>query len=67
MMAETGVSADLKTNAQGPLSAEGDQGKMRQHSLVDQIAADRYLKSAFAVTRTDRGLRFAKFKAGGSV
>ena len=32
-------------NAQGPAKASGDSGSMEQHSLPDQIAADRYLES----------------------
>lgn len=35
----------LRTNAEGPAEASGDSGRIRQHSLADQIAADRYLES----------------------
>jgi hypothetical protein len=35
----------IRTNAEGPKSASGDSGSMQQHSIPDQIAADRYLAS----------------------
>jgi hypothetical protein len=33
----------IRTNAEGPAEAHGDAGGMKQHSLPDQIAADKYL------------------------
>ena len=33
----------IKKNAQGPKSARGDVGEVEQHSLTEQIEADRYL------------------------
>ncbi len=33
----------IEQNAKGPAKASGDSGSMEQHSLPDQIAADRYL------------------------
>ena len=33
----------IRENAQGPAEAHGDSGGMKQHSLPDQIAADKYL------------------------
>ena len=33
----------IRTNAEGPAEAHGDSGGMKQHSLADQIAADKYL------------------------
>jgi hypothetical protein len=34
---------EIRQNAQGPESAEADGVKVKQHSLPDQIAADKYL------------------------
>ncbi|MBI5726044.1 MAG: hypothetical protein HZA50_18940 [Planctomycetes bacterium] len=49
----------ISRNAKGPASAEVDGVKVQQHSLPDQIAADKYLASkragknpAKAFTRT---------------
>lgn len=63
------MADDLKTsiseNAQGPKRAKGDSGEMEQHSLTDQIAADRYLATK-GVTRPHRAIRFAKIVPGGA-
>jgi hypothetical protein len=37
------LAETIAQNAQGPASAEADGVKVSQHSLSDQIAADRYL------------------------
>ena len=41
----------IRQNAQGPESAEADGVKVSQHSLPDQIAADKYLAGKEAVSR----------------
>jgi len=38
-------------NAQGPARAKGDSSEIQQHSLRDQIAADKYLASKNAVRK----------------
>ena len=38
------LTQTISENAQGPAKASGDAGSMEQHSLPDQIAADRYLE-----------------------
>ena len=45
----------IRDNAQGPAEAAGDVGRVRQHSLVDQITVDRYLESKKAAKK--KGLR----------
>jgi hypothetical protein len=50
----------IRTNAQGPKSASGDSGSMQQHSLQDQIAADRYLESKKAARAKILGVRLTK-------
>jgi hypothetical protein len=60
MADEPDLSDAIATNAQGPQRASGDSGSFDQHSLPDQIAADRYLKSQQAVARKKRGLRFTR-------
>jgi hypothetical protein len=46
----------LRSNATGPQQASGDAGSVQQHSLSDQIAADRYLASKAATKKAKRGL-----------
>ena len=50
----------IRTNAEGPRSASGDSGSMQQHSIPDQIAADRYLESKKAARTKGLGIRLAK-------
>lgn len=58
------MADDLKTsiaeNAAGPKRARGDQGEVEQHSLADQIAADRYLAGKSVAAKPHRAVRFAK-------
>ena len=64
-MAET-VEDAIRENAEGPKRAQGDAGSVEQHSLKDQIEADRYLSSKQAVQDPKRGLRFTKLAPPGS-
>jgi hypothetical protein len=50
----------IRTNAEGPRSASGDSGSMQQHSIPDQIAADRYLASKKAARSKGLGVRLTK-------
>ncbi|MGE3182139.1 MAG: hypothetical protein AB7N71_10945 [Phycisphaerae bacterium] len=56
----------IRENAQGPAKASGDAGSIEQHSLKDQIEADRYLNSKKAVNAKQRGLRFSKLVPPGT-
>lgn len=56
----------IRENAQGPAKASGDAGSMEQHSLSEQIAADRYLQSKQAVRSKGLGLRITKIVPPGS-
>lgn len=51
---------EIETNASGPKRVKGDQGEVEQHSLKDQIEADRYLASKRAMSTKRRGVRFSK-------
>jgi hypothetical protein len=57
----------IKQNAQGPKRAKGDSSEMEQHSLQDQIAADRYLASKGATKRKGLGAIFKKLIPPGTV
>jgi hypothetical protein len=50
----------IRTSAEGPKSASGDSGSMQQHSIPDQIAADRYLASKKATRSRGLGVRLTK-------
>ncbi len=56
----------IRDNAAGPAEAHGDSGGMKQHSLKDQIEADRYLASKKAAAKKNRGLRFTKIAPPGA-
>jgi hypothetical protein len=56
----------IEQNAQGPKKAQGDAGSVEQHSLPDQIAADRYLASKRAMRSRGRGLRISKLVPPGA-
>jgi hypothetical protein len=56
----------LKENAKGPKRAKGDSGEVEQHSLEDQIVADRYLNSKQAVKSKSLGIRVTKLLPPGA-
>lgn len=56
----------ISTNAQGPAEAQSDAGRVRQHSLQDQIAADKYLRTRDAQARKNRGIRCLKIVPPGA-
>jgi hypothetical protein len=61
------LTPQIATNAQGPASASVDGQSVSQHSLQDQIDADKYLASKEASKRPRRGLRFTKIIPPGTV
>ncbi len=59
------VKDAIEKNAKGPRRAKGDVGEVQQHSLKDQVAADRYLASREARSKPHKALRFAKLSPPG--
>ena len=57
----------IQENAAGPRRASGDSGSVEQHSIADQIAADRYLQSKKVSRAKGLGVKFAKLSPGGTV
>jgi hypothetical protein len=49
-----------------PRKASGDAGSVEQHSLTDQIAADKYLQSKQAVATKGLGIKLLKICPGGT-
>jgi hypothetical protein len=64
------VADDLKEvirkSAEGPAKVAGDAGSVEQHSLTEQIEADRYLASREAAKSKKRGLVFNKLVPPGA-
>jgi hypothetical protein len=62
----SGLEQKIKDNASGPKSAESDGQKVEQHSIADQIAADRYLNSKQAMKKRSPGFKISKMSASGA-
>jgi len=56
-MDESEIEKSIKENAVGPKSAESDGQKVEQHSIAEQIEADRYLNSKQAMKKRNLGLK----------
>lgn len=56
----------IRENAQGPAKVSGDAGSVEQHSVSEQIEADRYLAAKQAAKSKRRGLRFNKIVPPGA-
>ena len=61
------ITETIVKNAPGPKSAEVDGQRVEQHTLTEQIAADKYLASKDAVKRRGSGLEFSKMTHSGAV
>jgi len=61
------LSDNIKDNATAPKRASGDSGSVEQHSLQDQIAADKFLESKKASRKKGLGIKVAKISPGGAV
>ena len=57
----------IRDNAAGPRRATGDSGSVEQHSLQDQIAADKHLESKKASRSKGLGIKLVKIAPGGTV
>ncbi len=54
------LDQNIRENASGPRRASGDSGSVDQHSLTQQIAADRYLASKEAAKAKRLGIRIGR-------
>jgi len=60
------LQSQIEENASGPKRVSGDAGSVEQHSIQDQIAADRYLSTKQAASGQNnpgRGLRVTLLRA----
>lgn len=65
-----GITDSIETNAGNPLEVENDGFRAKQHSLKDQIAADKHLKGEANADQIASGklpIGLFKFKPPGSV
>ena len=60
------LQQSIEQNATEPKRVRGDSGEVEQHSLKDQIEADRYLASKKAANSNGSGIRVSKMKASGA-
>ena len=65
-MADSTIENAIRENAAGPAKASGDSGSVEQHSLQDQIEADRYLASKQAAKK-GLGVKMAKVSPPGAI
>jgi hypothetical protein len=61
------LDSTIKQNAEGPESASADGVSVKQHSLRDQIEADKYLASKQAARNPVKAFTRAKIVAPGTV
>ena len=57
----------IKQNAEGPKQASVDGVSTQQHSMSDQIEADKYLAAKKAARAKGLGIKLAKISPGGTV
>jgi len=57
----------IQDNAIGPKSASGDAGSIEQHSLPDQIAADKHIASKNAMNSKGLGIKLVKLSPSGTI
>lgn len=65
-MPDETIADAIRENAAGPAKASGDSMTVEQHSIQDQIAADRYLASKAAANKPHRGMRFTRIVPPGA-
>ena len=65
-MDENKIEKVIEDNVLGPKSVESDGQKVEQHSIADQIEADRYLNSKKAMKKKGLGLRLFKMDPPGA-
>lgn len=66
MAEDTTIRDAMKLNAAGPKKASNETTSAEQHSLQDQIAADKHLGNKAAVSGRKLGIRKGKFTTPGA-
>jgi len=65
-VSEGDLEQTIEENAAGPKKASGDAGSVEQHSLADQIEADKYLAAKKAARSKGLGIKLTKISPGGT-
>lgn len=65
-MSNSDVTNSIISNAQKPKKVTVGDTTTEQHSLKDQIEADRYQRSVNAVKKFPFGMVLGRFRAGGT-
>ncbi|MFI4860250.1 MAG: hypothetical protein ACIAXF_06165 [Phycisphaerales bacterium JB063] len=60
------LTDNIRDNAAGPAKASVDGQSVEQHSLTEQIAADRYLASKQATRKAGLGMKTTKLVPPGA-
>lgn len=60
------LEQNIKDNAAGPKRAQGDAGSVEQHSLKDQVEADRYISSKGVSANPAKAVRFTRLVPPGA-
>lgn len=63
---QTDFKDAIRENATGPAEVTIDGQTVKQHSLKDQIEADRHLTTGQAADHPRRGIRFSKLVSPGA-
>lgn len=66
-MSESAIENALTENSIGPKKVSGDAGAVEQHSLKDQIEAEKFIQSKKAAGHKGLGIKFVKLSPGGTV
>lgn len=64
-MAEKPLDQTIEENAKAPKRVSGDAGSVEQHSLKDQIEADKFLESKKASRAKGLGIKLVKLSPPG--
>ena len=64
-MSTSDLSDSIAKSAAAPRRVKGDEGEVEQHSLTDQIAADKHLARVSGADHPARLLRFARCRPPG--
>lgn len=60
------MSEEIKTNSLKPKVIKGDRGEVEQHSISDQIAADKYEAAKKVSASPFKAMKKAKIIFGGT-
>ena len=64
--ATSSLANDILENAKGPKKVASDAGSVEQHSLQDQIAAERFLAAKTATRKPGLGIKLTKLSPDGA-